>query len=378
MPIRRKELVLAVTIAWSVAMSAAFAQVAAETDRPGPAFSSAALQGDVRSASAALEAGPRALFERRYVAGEDDEYTSSDPLLGAVVPIYRSYWRRALMAPNARADLESELEARIQAELGLGEGADTLAALEEALRERGYGVITGRTPPLLELIVWQRTRSVDETVRLTDGAHVVPVNYMEDFASRGWAHFATFGRASAGGWANADGLNCVCADYDLDSEAFTVSFLRHEARHFADYGKFPKLEGADLEYRAKLTELVYAERSLGDLLTKFAGNARRIEGAPHSLANWHVIDDLAARLVAPAHRTDPEKANEILLKLPAGLVRRTARSLLDEHEARLHEAGALTTKGSLTARMAGYPSLASAASSLSRSALRSTSFSSVP
>ena len=41
-----------------------------------------------------------------------------------------------------------------------------------------------------------------------------------------------------------------------------ISYLAHESRHFEDYQLFPKLKSADLEYRAKLTELSMANETL--------------------------------------------------------------------------------------------------------------------
>ena len=60
---------------------------------------------------------------------------------------------------------------------------------------------------------------------------------------------------STGGWAKEDGLYCLCRHYDLDSERYKLSFLKHEARHFADYELYPELQPSDMEYRSKLTEL---------------------------------------------------------------------------------------------------------------------------
>ena len=57
--------------------------------------------------------------------------------------------------------------------------------------------------------------------------------------------------------ASSNGLFAI-GDCDRTSETFLVSYLKHEARHFADTLDFPNLSGADLEYRAKLTELAFA------------------------------------------------------------------------------------------------------------------------
>jgi hypothetical protein len=222
-------------------------------------------------------------------------------------------------------------------------GEDAFEALAGFIEARGYRAITGRTPPLMDLIVWRRDRVEETAVELTDGTHAVPVAYMEEFVSRGWSHFATFGRASTGGWADRNGLHCVAESYDLDSESFAVSFLKHEARHFVDYVPYPSLESADLEYRAKLTELIYANQLLPELLAGFAGNAARVADAPHALASWHVVHDLSREILGSERPEDLAG----LASVAADEVRTVARRLLAAHDEALRAAGAETTRGVL-------------------------------
>jgi hypothetical protein len=68
--------------------------------------------------------------------------------------------------------------------------------------------------------------------------------------------------------------------------------LKHEARHFADYKLYPKLQSSTLEYRAKLTELVYANISKLTILDRFTNDGIKSAKSGHSLANWHVINNL--------------------------------------------------------------------------------------
>lgn len=70
----------------------------------------------------------------------------------------------------------------------------------------------------------------------------------------------------------ADGtINCIEQAYDLESERFRVSLLKHEAQHTVDRKRFPQITPAELEYRAKLVELHFS----GDpgLLQKFLSEA---------------------------------------------------------------------------------------------------------
>jgi hypothetical protein len=137
-------------------------------------------------------------------------------------------------------------------------------------------------------MIWTSNDTVVESVELTDDTYEVELNYLDDFVSYGWSNFAAFGMASTGGWAKKDGLYCICRHYDLDSERFKLSFLKHEARHYADFKLYPELQPADLEYRGKLTELAYSEEGIYRLLEQFTKAANRVENAPHPLANWYV------------------------------------------------------------------------------------------
>ena len=85
---------------------------------------------------------------------------------------------------------------------------------------------------------------------------------MEDFATLGWMEYATLGAHHPGGWTEEEGIYCVKKAYDVNSENFKISYLTHEARHFADKKLWPDLKSADLEYRAKLTELNLAQDTL--------------------------------------------------------------------------------------------------------------------
>jgi len=120
---------------------------------------------------------------------------------------------------------------------------------------------------------------------------------MDDFASLGWAGFATCDRHYSGGWTKPDRLYAVRSAYDLASENFRVSYLAHEAQHFSDNHRFPELERQEeLEYRAKLVELALGTATIYDLLDNFAGNTSNDVSVPHSFANGQVVRDLSERL----------------------------------------------------------------------------------
>ena len=269
-----------------------------------------------------------------------------------VVALYQAYWRDTLMRVASPVEREAALIDQLDLIL-LAEGYESAGddedkreeQLESFLRAEGVYAQSGRTPPLQDLMIWTENRISTERITLTDGVYDVDVNFLDGFVSHGWMSFASFGMTSAGGWAKKDGLYCVCGAYDMSSERYQLSFLKHEARHYVDFKLYPELKAADLEYRGKLTELAFAEAGLYAQLAQFTNGANKIDNAPHPLANWHVVDGLS-RLVLDGNTPTDASAWEAVAKDD---IRNAARQLLDEHDAALKREGAETTEGVITA-----------------------------
>jgi hypothetical protein len=289
-------------------------------------------------------------FERRFNERTDalDLTRIESPVVREIAELFQSYWLDALMQEAPLDVLDDRLMARLNDMLtdrgfvSALEDEDTLFENVEAfIRAEGYFAQSGRTPPLLDLMIWTSNKKAVESVELTDGTYDVEVNYIDDFVSYGWSNFAAFGMASTGGWAKTDGLYCICRHYDLDSERFKLSFLKHEARHYADFALYPELQPADLEYRGKLTELAYSEEGIYRLLQQFTKGANRVANAPHPLANWYVVEGLSTHLLDGKRPADAGAWESI----PKDQIREVARRLLEEHDNKLAGLGPLTATG---------------------------------
>lgn len=307
-------LIIALTTATGAALPAQRAQAADESPHPSAQFIGNAVSGEALPAFewATAKTHPDAEMERlaagylaRFVhRPEPVLVTVDDPLVATALEGYREYWRTVLMADLPAAQAEAVLEKRLR-RLLVAHGypqvvdGDFTTALQSAIEQRGYHALTGRTLPYLELMVWKDAEDTVFNVDLTDGSVAVPVTFIGGFVSRGWVNFATLGKASSGGWAKPDRLVCIKADYDLDSEDFRVHYLKHEARHFADYQRYPKLKAYDLEYRAKLTELVYSSSTLRPTLSRFIANARDDARSAHSYAEFILVRNLGRSLLKP-------------------------------------------------------------------------------
>ena len=289
-------------------------------------------------------------FERRFSRRTDglDLTRIESSVVREIAELFQSYWLDALLREAPLDVLEERLKGRLDnmlVERGFAsalEDEDTLFEnVETFIRGEGYFAQSGRTPPLIDLMIWTSNNTAVESVELTDGTYDVELNYIDEFVSFGWSYFAAFGMASTGGWAKEDGLYCICRYYDLDSERFKLSFLKHEARHYVDFGLYPDLQPADLEYRGKLTELAYSEEGTYRLLEQFTKAANRVENAPHPLANWYLVEGLS-ELLLDGKRPVDASAWELI---PKEQIRQAARRLLQNHDNKLADLGPSTAKG---------------------------------
>lgn len=280
--------------------------------------------------------------------------TTGDPLADDLLRAYWRYWREALrgdLEPDAELPRIESLVDSVLANHGIAVEAEEspLDRAQAALEERGFHVRGGLTRPHWDLFLWKDQEEETYTVDLGDTTVSVNIVFMADFISIGWAHFATFGRSYPGGWADPEVLYCMAESYDRDSESFQVSYLRHEGRHFADYIRYPQLDQIDLEYRGKLTELMFAEASLYDLLAHFEAMADANPSSPHALASLAVVQDLSRRLQLTP---DPE-GNFDWQSVSPEAIHQAARDQLAAHDEQLDNLGAATVTGVIETQYTG-------------------------
>ncbi|HYX46048.1 MAG TPA: hypothetical protein VE820_04410 [Sphingomicrobium sp.] len=268
----------------------------------------AALQADARHALELLrgvDATSLSVKDRNFVTcmrtrfGSAVPATTSRPASFAdrVLAIYYSYWYAALTRPDVRNQEERRLDASLRKLLKARTGADLDVLLKKRLGAAGLHSLEGRTGLLRELMVWRKQEEVDTPVALPEAQFRVKVYYLDGFKSFGWSYYATCGRSSTGGWTTDGGLYVVVPRYDsLRDEQFRVSFLAHEAQHFADKARFKDLKPWELEFRAKLVEVALAEKTRTDVLDSFVDDQGDDPADAHSYADRKLLADLTKRL----------------------------------------------------------------------------------
>lgn len=336
-------------ITWSIG---AFLGVAAPTSaemesspqgkRAISAAAGHALQGNIGRALAELKGVPdfefgakdsaiRSCMIERFAPEADGSLpTEFGSFSNRAIGIFRAYWRASLLHPETRVAEEQRLERNLARLVGRpidAEPSRIAAEVKNRFTQDNLRPLTGRTPPLLELIAWSRETRERKSVPLPEGKYEVTVVILDDFASLGWSAYATCGRSFTGGWVKPDGIYAVRPGWkNLEDENFRISFLAHETQHFADKERFPLIEPWELEYRAKLTELALAEMTIPRLIAAFEANQGNDPSIPHSFANERVLIDLRRQLALnPAFEIE---------EIARGRVNQAARTLLQADSSR--------------------------------------------
>lgn len=265
-------------------------------------------------------AGYTALFqEEKYLA-----YAVVDPPLNDILLCYQKYYRETFYLEQDPEETARRLWGRLANCFRLsGDRADEIETEQvgAAFRARGFHFLGGRTSGYWGPYVWRDEEVKRYAVELPDGEREYAVKFLDGFVMKSWLDYISFGEVSTGGWSQGDGLICCVRDaYDLDAESFQVSLLKHEAQHAADLEMYQGMSSEDLEYRAKLVELIYSRER--DLLERFAGEADASRaGNGHGIAACRLLEGVERLLRVP---------REAFASLPAEDVQAAARALFSE------------------------------------------------
>lgn len=158
-------------------------------------------------------------------------------------------------------------------------------------------------------------------MELPGGVQTCKVRLLDGFLSRSWMDALSFGEIDPGGWADGDGyINCVKSAWDLKSEAFRVSLLKHEAQHARGLEANPDVSSEELEYRAKLVELIYSsERNLLRSFAREADPSDKCNG--HAAAASRIVREFAEAM--GVEELDPAA-------LATGQIQQTSRMLFEK------------------------------------------------
>lgn len=256
------------------------------------------LKGDLKAAIAYISQFPeqQELYHKYISLFQDENYLvyDVDADLNEILLVYQKYYRDVFyLSQNEEAAASQMHDCFIK--LFPSDAATSLDDMEngsiaEAFRSKGYYFLHGKTCGYYGPYIWKTEELKHYTVELPNGVLEYTVKFLDDFLSKSWIDYLSFGDMGTGGWSNGDGLiHCVKSSYDLKSEAFQVSLLKHEAQHAADLARHENMSSEDLEYRAKLVELIYSNER--NMLPRFMEQADQSkEGNSHALAANRIVD----------------------------------------------------------------------------------------
>ena len=216
-------------------------------------------------------------------------------VLNEILGIYQQYYREVFFLRLEKEEAENNLRKRLATQFA--NKTASLDSLEEneilnAFRDEGLNFMGGKTGGYYGPYIWKSTEHITYEVELPDGIQSYPVIFLDDFIMLSWMDYLSFGKVTPGGWTTDDGIiNCVKKSYNTESENFRVSLLKHEAQHVRDLEMYKNISSEDLEYRAKLVELIYSSKR--NLLEKFIHEAGDAHG--HSVAAKRIINEFRQR-----------------------------------------------------------------------------------
>ncbi|GAA4059962.1 hypothetical protein GCM10022389_00210 [Flavobacterium cheonanense] len=280
----------------------------------------------------------------RFISKEEVfENTSGNDIINDISNIYREYWRVELLKPKLENRTDSTLYNNI-ADYILSKKLTNLSkdslrknikddsVLKEIIEKEGFKVDFKFRNGLQEIFIWNKESTKKYDVILPKDTVKTSVVFIESYHINGYDEFATFGDSQVGGWAIKESATLYCnkGTYDLNSETFEVSYLKHESLHFTDLNNYPNLSSTDLEYRSKVIELMYCtEGTIYDRISEFLLGANKADREnSHPYANYILIQNLSKLIFNSDFNSDINKWE----KVSVDKINNAAKSLYESSE----------------------------------------------
>lgn len=298
-------------------------------------FSGYLIQGKLKEAIAYLEQFPEkadkvAEYKEIFQEGILPKLCSN-PVVNRILEEFQVYYHdifwREIEEDIARKNLTEQFARMFELDYPKGLSGKNVEdffdekiepVLESKVRAEGYHYLGGDTQGHLGPYIWDKTKQMTFNVQLPNQVAQYTVNLLSGFVSRSWLDYISLKEIGPGGWAGKDGIiNCVIESYKggVESEAFQVDFLKHEAQHVVDYTIYPGISGVDLEYRAKLVELIYSEKDIFESFLREASAEN--EHNTHAYASYRIVKNLSRKIWGIDYEEDLEKWEKVSERIKA-------------------------------------------------------------
>ena len=285
----------------------------------------------------------------RFVSKEEVfENTSGNKIINDISNIYREYWRVELLKPKPESRTDSTLYNNITEYIISNKltnlSKDSLlknikddSVLKEIIEKEGFKVDFKFRNGFQEIFIWNKESTKKHEVILPKDTVKTTVVFIERYYINGYDEFATFGDSQVGGWAIKESATLYCnkGTYDINSEEFEVSYLKHESLHFTDLNNYPTLSSTDLEYRSKVIELIYCTKgTIYDRISEFVSGANKADREnSHPYANYILIQNLSKLIFNSNYNSDINQWK----KVAVDKINKAASSLYNSSENKLRK-----------------------------------------
>lgn len=268
-------------------------------------FSGLASRGKVREVIDYLKQFPElcadaiTAYDRIYEK-EDYPAIGEEEGLYEILLCYQKYYREVFYLELPEAECAERLRLGLLEQFPEATADMDLDTIEkgpflEFITRRGWFMKPGRIGGYRSPFLWKKSELRTYQAELPEGMQECSFVFAEDFIFLGHWWYLSLGEHAAGAWVGDDGIvYCDWKSYDLESEDFNISMLKHEAQHVMDLNRWPELSSEMLEYRAYLLDLIYYESE--NRLIYFDANASLEDpDNEYACAAYYVCSDFYQR-----------------------------------------------------------------------------------
>lgn len=173
------------------------------------------------------------------------------------------------------------------------------AIVKKQVEDQGFFYVGDYTSGFLGPYIWRNNEVKNYLIKLPYEKIQLSVCMMKDFVMKSWLSYISFDAIGTGGWVSGyeKKIYCVNDIYSkyLDNPVFKVSLLKHEAQHICDRKNYKKMCAKDLEYRAKLVELIYYP-NIKRFIEFLYEASNKDKGNTHCYASFVVVSELSKKI----------------------------------------------------------------------------------
>lgn len=259
------------------------------------------------------------MYARFVLKDEVIENSTDNKVINDISKIYREYWREELLKENPKNRTDTILYKHLTHYLisnkltnlpkdSLSKTIKDDSELKRIIESQGFKADFKFRNGLQEVFIWDKETVKNYNVVLPKQTINARVVFIENYHLTGYDYYASAGSSQVGGWAVKESATLFCnkGSYDIDSEDFKISYLKHESLHFTDLNDYPNLSASDLEYRAKVIELMYCtEETIYERIEDFISGANKSDrNHSHPYANYILIENLSKLLFNSEYESD--------------------------------------------------------------------------